>query len=306
MNKDWHEQFKHWSSPPSQTEEEKGKRAATMVRASIHEAGLLEEYTISVYPTGSYRNNTNIRLGSDIDIAVVLTSLVTYDLPPGLTSEMLGFRSSALSYEGFRLALQQSLQKKFGNDFVDGNKTFKIKGNSYRLPLDVTPSIQYRQYTGKKNRDGSWAYHEGVQLRPKSAPHIINWHEDHYRKGVEKNKRTNRRYKRIARILKQLRDDMTASGTPSAKQSAESASSFLLECLAYNAPDRAYNQVAGSYYEDVKAVISSMWNKTKPGSQDAAQLTEVSERKLLFTPEQPWSQQEAHSFLLEAWKRVGF
>ena len=306
--RDWQELFKSWAKPPSDTEEVKGGNAARMIKDAVRETGRLRQHRFTTYATGSYRNNTNIKLGSDVDIAVVLLDAFWWTIPAGRRPEEFGLGGSATyGLTAFRSDLGQALSDKFGRDVVPGNKTFDIAGNSYRLPADATPFLVHKAFSGRRNPDGTWHYTEGVETRSVNEPtrRIINWHDQHYKNGVTKNDATNRRYKRVARILKRLRDDMSGSGGPTARRVAGSVPSFLLECLAYNAPNECFNQADGSYYDDVRAVIQSAWNRTKDDSQ-AARLEEVNELKLLFGAHQAWEREEAHTFMLEAWRHVGF
>ena len=279
-----------------------------MVRDAIRSSGLLDGHNLDVYSTGSYRNNTNIRLGSDVDIAVVLRDAFYYRLPAGRSPEEFGLgQGTSYGMGALRRDLGLALRDQFGADVEDGDTTFKIDGNSYRLPADATPFLRHRAYTGKRLASGSWEYYLGVETRPVSAGgrRIVNWHEQHYKYGVDKNKRTNRRFKRVARILKRLRDDMLNQGTAAARAAADPAVSFLLECLAFNADDARFNIVDGSYYEDVRAVVRATWNATKDDA--AAQgLVEVNRMKRLFGPHQKWTRAQAHEFLLRAWQHVGF
>lgn len=72
----------------------------------------------------------------------------------------------------------------------------------------------------------------GVQMLTDKGRSIINWPEQHYRNGVDKNSATGRRYKRAVRILKMLRNEMAKQGV----RAAQPIPSFLAECLVWNAP----------------------------------------------------------------------
>ncbi len=307
MARDWHELFKSWAKAPSETEEEKGSRAASMINDAVRGTTYLAGRNFAVYPTGSYRNNTNIRLGSDVDVALVLRDSFFYHLPDGWRAEDVGIVAATYHLSDFRRDLGLALGEKFGRDVTPGNKTFDIAGNTYRLPADATPFLLHRHYTGRKNPDGSWHYIEGVETRPVNAParSIVNWHQEHYDNGVAKNKATNRRFKRVARILKKLREDMATNGTSEAKAAAAPMASFLLECVSFNAADTCFNKVDGTYYEDVKAVIVALWAATEDDAK-AAPLVEVNGRKALFGSHQGWTRAQAREFLLRAWQHVGF
>lgn len=312
MTRDWHEQFRRWAKAPSETEEEKGARAAGMIRDAIRGSDRLAKYDgIDVYATGSYRNNTNVRLDSDIDLAVVLRDCIFFELPDRITVNDVGLSTTSCkhSYQDFRDDVGQALRDHFGWQTIQqGDKSYKIGQNSYRLNADVTPFLAHRRYTGTKRADGSWEYHEGVELRPRndSNKRVINWHQHHYDNGVAKNTATGRRYKRVVRILKKLKQDMAESGSRDAKAAASAVPSFLIECLVYNAPKEKFNQSEGTYYGDVKNAVAWLFHETKLDSTKAGDLVEVSGLKTLFASTQPWTASHANAFTLEAWRHVGF
>lgn len=309
MSRDWHELFKSWAKPPSETEEEKGSRAARMVNDALRSSDHLNGINFKTYSTGSYRNNTNVKLSSDIDIAVVYQDLFYYETPNDFFYANFGISTDeSFTIGEFRRHLYNALKEKFGEaDVVQHNKTFSIKENSGRLPADVTPFFIHRKYTGHRNFNGTWHSLEGVETRAINDPElrVINWHDQHYDNGVKKNGDTNRRYKRVVRILKKLKIDMIDNGVQEAISSANVIPSFLLECLAYNVDNSKFNLEDGSYYNDVREVIKSIWNTTSP-DQNVDSLYEVNRIKLLFGDNQKWSQAQAHKFMLDAWKHIGF
>lgn len=306
MARDWKSLFTNWAKPPSDTEEEKADRAARMIREAINEFEPLKSRGTQVYGTGSYKNNTNARFESDIDVAVVLTDAFFAAYPPNgkkpQASDLGHGKGVSYGLRHFRDDVGRALVKKFGADGVTpGSKAFDVHSNTVRLDADVAVFLNHRRYTGEKNADGTWHYLEGVEMRDRDDTRIINWHAQHYDNGVSKNRRTSRRYKCVVRILKRLRDDMQEQGETPVK-AASKVPSFLLECLAYNAGDGCYG--GDHLYDDVKAVIGRAWTDTKPGVD--ADLVEVSGLKWLFSASQPWTQAEAHEFLLRAWNHVGF
>src|SRR5688572_24176090 len=114
---DWVERFKTWAKPPSETEEEKASNAARMITDPVRATKILDGHKFAVYPTGSYRNNTNIRADSDVDIAVVLEDAFWYELPPGLSAAQIGLSGSSLyGLSEFRGDLHRALLQKFGAD----------------------------------------------------------------------------------------------------------------------------------------------------------------------------------------------
>ena len=65
----------NWCKPASKTESQKCENALRMIKDAIRESDELKEMNIQIVPKGSYHNNTNVRLNSDVDIAVVLKIL---------------------------------------------------------------------------------------------------------------------------------------------------------------------------------------------------------------------------------------
>ncbi len=311
MPRNWHAIFETWQKPPSDTEQEKADNAARMIGDALRADSSLGGRDFTVYASGSYRNNTNVRLDSDVDTAVVFNEawFCSYPEDERPNAELLGFVDAKYGLPQFRDDIEKALVKAFGRAGVTaGDKAFDVHENSYRLDADAAVFLQHRRYTGDQNASGGWLYWEGVEMRPRKDPskRIINWHQQHYDQGVARNEATKRRFKRVTRILKRLRNEMLTEGDQAQKAAAEKAPSFLIECLVFNAPDDNFNR-ADHYYDDVKAVVATMWTRTKPGAEDVhSKLVEVSRMKYLFRSGQPWAVADAHEFLLQAWQYVGF
>ena len=70
MTRDWETTFRLWSKPSSDTEEEKCNNTERMIRAAISESPVLSKRNVEVFAQGSYKNNTNVRQDSDVDIKI--------------------------------------------------------------------------------------------------------------------------------------------------------------------------------------------------------------------------------------------
>lgn len=306
QSRDWHATLRQWSKPPSQTEDQRASNAASMIRDAIRNAAAFKDRKIDVYASGSYRNNTNARTESDVDVAVVLADSFFHELPTGLSPETLGFTNSTYKFNDFRTDVETALKAKFGRGVTVGDKAFDVHENSYRLDADVAVFFEHRRYTGKKNMAGGWHYLEGVEMRPRGNPstRIVNWHQQHYDHGVAKNDETGRRFKRVVRILKRLRTEMVEEGNEKERNAASPIPSFLIECLVYNVPTEHFNQVSETYFDDTKAVVAWLWNRIH--NDEHADFKEVSEMKWLFRSGQAWTPTQAKEFLGGAWNYVGF
>src|SRR2546422_11622236 len=86
MTQDWESTFAGWAKPPSETEKEKSENAERMGRKAVQESSTLSARGIRVFPQGSYRNSTNVRQDSDVDIGVCCVDLVhpDYTFVPGV------------------------------------------------------------------------------------------------------------------------------------------------------------------------------------------------------------------------------
>lgn len=301
MSRDWETTFRSWSSPPSDTEAQKCENAERMIRDALSNDDALSKHRIEVFTQGSYRNNTNVRLESDVDICIRLMDTVFFDLSfaNGLTKEALGFTDSTYTYAQFKNDVEKALKNKFGNDSVKrGNKAFDVHANTYRVDADVVACFEHRLYTSQKI-NGEYFYHSGAELRPDNGGSITNWPNQHYENGVSKNNATNYRFKYLVRGLKRLRIEMADNGIAAAKP----IPSYLIECLVWNCPNGSFGHTA--YLDDVKSILAHTYNSTTT-QEPCKEWLEVNNIKYLFHMAQLWTQGQAHEFLGAAWNYLGF
>ena len=287
-----------WSKGPGQTEADKCGNAETAVRKAIKASGQLATLDISVFAQGSYRATTNVRQNSDVDICVRYNATFFEYYPDGMSRETVGNVPGTMAFAVFKYMVQKALEDYFGKTGVTrGNKAFDIHANTYRIDADVVPTFEYRRYTGRRIADGSYHYLSGVAFDPDSGSRVINWPEQTYSNGVQRNAVTRRKYKRVIRILKRLRDRMQDEDVAIAKKTP----SFLIECMAWNADINAFNR--DTYTAIVRHLLADLWNRTRK-DDDCSEWGEVNELKYLFRLAQPWTCQEANEFLQAAWDYI--
>ena len=292
--------FVSWSQGPGTTESDKCENAETAVRKAVAADETLSKMNISVFATGSYRVRTNVRQDSDVDICVRCNDAFFGTYPAGKKREDFGNVEATLKFPAFKGFAQAALESYFAADSVTpGNKAFDVHANTYRIDADVVPAFEHRRYTGQVNADGSHDFLSGVAFLPEKGPMIINWPDQTYDNGVERNSQTGRHYKRVIRILKRLRNKMQEDEIPAANNIA----SFLIECLVWNVPLKAFQH--DRYTDDVRYVLAHAFNNTQKDA-DCAEWGEVSELKYLFRPAKPWTRQQANQFLDAAWIYIGF
>jgi hypothetical protein len=297
--RDWEETFRGWAKPPSQTERDKCANAERAIRKAIAASHVLSRRSIQVFPQGSYCNNTNVRLESDVDICVRCTDVFCFDLEGGLTREGAGIEDATYTYTEFKADVERALVAHFGQRSVTrGNKAFDVHENTYRIDADVVACFEHRRYTGHVV-NGQHSYHSGTEFRSDDGGRVINWPHQNHENGIAKNDRTGRRFKGIVKVLKSLACEMVEEGIEAAKP----IPSYLCECMVWNVPDEGFNH--SMYTDDVRYTLAHLFNETR-FEQTCSEWGELNELKYLFRWGQPWTRQQAHAFISAAWDYVGF
>ncbi len=101
MSSDWENIFRNWAKPSSDTEQQKCDNANRMIRDAINGDSVLSNKNIDVFAQGSYRNNTNVRQDSDVDVCVCLMDVcfVDYSMCDTLSDQTVGL--SSLDYRAY-------------------------------------------------------------------------------------------------------------------------------------------------------------------------------------------------------------
>ena len=84
---------------------------------------------------------------------------------------------------------------------------------------------------------------------------------------------------------------------------ANDIASFLIESLVWNVPDSYFG--ADTYTDMIKNVLAHTASDTSEQSR-CHEWGEVNELKYLFRAGQPWTRDQANSFLIAAWTYLGF
>src|SRR3990170_3091505 len=151
---DWESKFKLWGQSPSRTEQEKMENAESAVKNAIEASETLNRHNIRVFPQGSYRNRTNVKQDSDVDICVLCTDTFYFHLPNGTTRDQFGLNDPPVYHDAeYRRDVENALVSYFGCQAVTaGNKAWDIHQNTYRVNADVVACFEYRYYYS----DGSY------------------------------------------------------------------------------------------------------------------------------------------------------
>ncbi len=287
--------FQSWGKPPSTSEREKCDNAVRAVRKAIEGSRALEGRNITVFAQGSYRNRTNVGAASDVDVCVLCSDSIFFDLPSGKTPANFGISTpAAYSYSQFKNDVGSALTSYFGQrEVARGNKAFDLHANTYRVDADVVPCFQYNWYQD----NGTCSI--GAAFLSDRGERKNNWPEQNYSNGVIKNDATGRRFKALVRIFKRLKNSMDEDGITAAKP----IPSFLIECLAWNVPNDHFGH--STYTGDVRAALAYLFNNTMK-REDCGEWGEINELKYVFWSGQPWTWGQAHAFISAAWDYIGF
>ncbi|MBL7974202.1 MAG: nucleotidyltransferase, partial [Candidatus Kapabacteria bacterium] len=87
-------------------------------------------------------------------------------------------------------------------------------------------------------------------------------------------------------------------------QVSDNITSFLIECLLWNVPNKTFNDY-DTWTERLKQSIIFLYNNTKE-DKDCKEWGEVSELLYLFHSGRKWSREDVNAFLLQAWKYLEF
>jgi hypothetical protein len=299
MTRDWESTFREWSKPSSDTEEQKCKNAEKAIKAAIDESPELSKRKITVFPQGSYRNNTNVRQDSDVDICILCKDVFFYEFyDDTITKESASIQDASYQYSTYKGEVETALVNKFGRNIVKrGNKAFDIHENTYRVDADVVACFLHHLYF--RDGNGQIQYIEGAEFHPDNGGRVINWPDQHYENGVAKNNATSGRFKFTTRVIKRLRNEMDEKGILEARP----IQSFLIECLVWNTPNNYFGN--SEYIANVRNILAYTFNETLT-NEKCSKWVEVNGRKYLFHITQPWTRDQVHTFLSAAWNYIGF
>lgn len=302
---DWEATLQSWIKPPSDAEESRRDKTEGEIRQALADYKPLPNAVFRVFAQGSYKNKTNVRLKSDVDIAVELQegetapttspSVATTDRigsAKDLTKEALGLVDRG-SYDtkGFKDHVEAAMVAAFGASKVEPrNKAIRIHPGPTTLPADVVPCVPHRRY------DSRLDMHRGIRIFPDSGSSIVNFPQQHYDRGVIKNTDTSRRYKRMVRAFKRMAHHLSTDRVEPL------IPGFTVECLVYNVPNSMFD--SDRYLDRFKALAEYMWFNTYEAER-CNDWHEVSELKYLFRGSPDSKRKDASDFMWRAWKEVG-
>ena len=285
-----------WTKPPSNSEQTKLENSERMVKEAINSDEKLKQKSTETFGQGSYANNTNVRLNSDIDINVRYTGGFYFNLPTNKIREDFNLNNpSTYSFSEFKDDVESALVNKFGrNEVVRNDKCITIKANSYRIETDVVPTWNYRRYSD----DGSYVL--GSKFFSDKGTEVVNYPKQHIENGINKNNNTSRRFKRLTRLHRKLRYKMRDDGI----DVSDNITSFLMECLVWNVPNSKIDD-HDNWTERLKQSIIYIHEQTKE-QETCNDWGEVSELLYLWRGNRKWSRTDVNNYMVQLYNYLEF
>lgn len=215
-----------------------------------------------VFLQGSYGNDTNIYAESDVDIVIRLDDCFQSDLSD-LTEEekanyKAAFEDATYTHVEFKRDVLGVLRAQYGNAVTAGHKAITIDANGARRKADVIVAIQYRRYSKFSSITGS-AHVEGICFWDSNGARIANYPKQHSANLTLKHQNTNKWFKPMARVLKNMRSRLVSDG----QIKAGTAPSYYIEGLLYNVPNAKFSS---SYQHCLANVLS--WYQDEASKAD--------------------------------------
>jgi len=218
------------------------KQAHTSVRDALAAYKGLSEFKPDIFLQGSYKNGTNLRRDSDVDVVVRLP----YQLKPrlvvlagqGLQGDA-DHEAARERWRSFRRLALRAMKARFGDAAKSGRKTIKLAKGELHADADLVVTLSYRNGIGF--------------YLPDERRWVVSYPQQHHERGAEKEEATGRRFKRTIRMFKAARNRLVEKGT----LTKDDAPSYFIECLLHNVPNHLFKQKRAATYTGILA-----WLKT--------------------------------------------
>ena len=220
------------------------KQAHVSIREALDAYGWPSEVKYEVFLQGSYKNDTNLRGDSDVDVVVRLAHRLRPRVA-ALTGEQLqkdaSHKAAHQGWKSFRDHALKAMRARFGNAVKSGRKSIKVPKGRIPADADFVVTLRHRQGIGF--------------YLPDERRWVVSFPQQHHQRGLKKEKATNKRFKRTIRMFKAARNQQVDKGV----LTKEDAPSYFIECLLYNVPGDLFGQELAPTYV---AILD--WLKTCP------------------------------------------
>ena len=255
-------------------------KASIQAHTSIRDAlasydGWAKEIKYDIFLQGSYKNDTNLRKDSDVDVVVQLAAKLSPKIAQLSGTQLVDDETHKLIYEGwrsFRSQVLKALRATYGTKTVTtGRKSIKIAKDQLHASADIVVTV----HCGK----GLTFY------LPDEHRWVVSYPDQHHSKGLKKEEATNNRFKRTIRMFKAARNQLEDNRVIKKR----GVSSYFIESLLYNVPDELFRKRLDESYCDILEFL-----KTAKLDRFKCQ---NSIHKLFAPSKDLWSQNEARKFV---------
>ena len=201
------------------------KQTHVSVRDALAAYDWPPEVKYEVFLQGSYKNDTNLRRDSDVDVVVRLASKLRPRVAL-LTGEQLqedGSHKAAYErWHSFRRHALKAMRDRYGDAATSGRKTIKLAKGAIQADADLVITLSYK---------------EGIGFYlPDERRWVVSYPQQHYQRGLKKEEATSKRFKRTIRMFKAARNHLVNNGA----LTKDDAPSYFIECLLYNVPESLF------------------------------------------------------------------
>jgi hypothetical protein len=251
------DQLTRWSNQGGTTN---AIAAHTSIRNALeaNDSGL-NRPDFEIYLQGSYKNSTNIRADSDVDLVVQYNRYFNRDLTRLSPVEVNRYEAShhIVDYgpANWRNDVERTLRKKFpGRVQLGGGKAFKVVTGPGNMTADVLAAFLYKQYTHYNSLTDE-GFDPGIKFADSSGTITMNYPKLHIANGEAKNSQnqTGERYKPSVRMFKNARNTAVERG----HLRDGAAPSYFVECLLFNVLDNCFSGDVGATYAAVVNHLSA-------------------------------------------------
>ena len=218
------------------------KQAHVSVRDALFAFEGVSGFKPDVFLQGSYKNGTNLRRDSDVDVVARLP----FQLKPRLVAlsgqQLQGDADHETAHErwrSFRRLALRAMKIRFGEAAKSGRKTIKLAKGVLHADADLVVTLSYRKGIGF--------------YLPDERRWVVSYPQQHHERGAEKEEATGRRFRRTIRMFKAARNRLVEKGT----LTKDDAPSYFIECLLHNVPNNLFKEKRATTYTGILAWLQT-------------------------------------------------
>lgn len=287
------DQLKVWAIPPSAF-----KYIATRDRI---EKALINKFggNIRVYLQGSYKNSTNTKSESDVDIVVEYTPAY-YPGFFGMSEEQITeyhrvTTKHDYTFSQFKLDVFNVLLNEFSAAEVLWHpKCIRVLKNESRVNADVVACFTHQRYIDPYTFDAV-----GIHFFMDSGEEVVNFPVQHHKNGEDKNTGTSGKFKDTVRIYKNIMQKLVDSG----KLKDDEAPSHFIESLVWNVSNPHFQ---GTYVEILKSITGKVWHDMKSEKDPYNNYSKIHNIEWLFKGNAVPTPAQAQGFMGKVWSFLEF